>query len=73
MSTLKIGIIGCGGIAHAKHLPALAKLTDLAEMIAFCDIIEERAEIAAKQYGVPGAKTALIQPLQSMLLRQVSM
>ena len=57
MSTLKIGIIGCGGIAHAKHLPALAKLTDLAEMIAFCDIIEERAEIAAKQYGVPGAKT----------------
>ncbi len=25
-------------------------------MVAFCDIIEERAEKASKEYGVPGAK-----------------
>ena len=25
-------------------------------MVAFCDIIEERAQKAAKEYGVPGAK-----------------
>jgi predicted dehydrogenase len=52
---VKIGIIGCGGIANGKHMPALKRL-NTAEMVAFCDIIIERAEAAAKQYGVPGAK-----------------
>lgn len=53
---LKIGIVGCGGIANNKHMPALFKLNDLCEMVAFCDIIKERAEKAAKEYGVSGAK-----------------
>ena len=39
MAKLKIGIIGCGGIANGKHMPALKKLSDKAEMVAFCDII----------------------------------
>lgn len=51
MSQLRIGIIGCGGIANAKHLPALANMNDLADMTPFCDIIPDRAELAAKQYG----------------------
>lgn len=54
---LQIGIIGCGGIANQKHLPSLSKFGDLAEMVAFCDIIPERAEKAAKGYGTPDAKT----------------
>ena len=54
--TVRIGIIGCGGIANGKHMPSLAKLKNV-EMVAFCDIIPERAEKAAKQYGVEGAKT----------------
>lgn len=53
---IKIGIIGCGGIANGKHMPALAKVAD-AEMVAFCDIIPERAEKAAKEFGTPDAKT----------------
>lgn len=53
---LQIGIIGCGGIANQKHLPALFKLKDMAEMVAFCDIIEQRAVDAAKQYGTAEAK-----------------
>ena len=52
---VKIGIIGCGGIANGKHMPSLKKVPN-AEMVAFCDIIPERAEKAAKEYGVPGAK-----------------
>ncbi len=52
---LKIGIIGCGGIANGKHMPALYNLKDV-EMVAFCDIIVERAEKAAKDYGVETAK-----------------
>ena len=52
---VKIGIIGCGGIANGKHLPSLHKLKNV-ELVAFCDLIPERAEKAAKQYGVPDAK-----------------
>ena len=52
---VRIGIIGCGGIANGKHMPALSKLQN-AEMVAFCDIVLERAEKAAKEYGVEGAK-----------------
>lgn len=52
---LKIGIVGCGGIANGKHMPSLAKL-DNVEMVAFCDIIKERAEEAAKKFGTEGAK-----------------
>lgn len=55
MEKIKIGIIGCGGIANGKHMPSL-KTLDNAEMVAFCDIIRERAEKAAEEYGVEGAK-----------------
>ncbi len=53
---LQIGLIGCGGIANNKHMPSLSQLSDICEMVAFCDIIEERAVKAAKEYGVEGAK-----------------
>lgn len=55
MEKLRIGIIGCGGIANGKHMPSLKKINKV-EMVAFCDIIEERAEKAKKQYGTPDAK-----------------
>ena len=55
MEKLKVAIIGCGGIANGKHMPALHKL-NTCEMVAFCDIVPERAVQAAKQYGTPDAK-----------------
>jgi predicted dehydrogenase len=54
-SKLKVAIIGCGGIAKGKHLPSLAKV-DQVEIVAFCDIISERAEQAAAKYGAAEAK-----------------
>ncbi|MDD6161082.1 MAG: Gfo/Idh/MocA family oxidoreductase [Oscillospiraceae bacterium] len=56
MSKVRIGLIGCGGIANNKHMPALAKLSDKCEMVAFCDIVEERAQKAAAEYGSADAK-----------------
>ena len=53
--TLNVGIIGCGGIANTKHLPALSKIKEV-RLVAFCDIIVERAEKAAKKFGAEGAK-----------------
>ena len=55
MELIKVGIIGCGGIAKNKHMPALKKVPDC-EMVAFCDIIPERAQKAAKDFGTPDAK-----------------
>ena len=52
---LKVGIIGCGGIANGKHMPSLKQLPDV-EMVAFCDIIIERAEEAKAKYGTADAK-----------------
>jgi len=49
---VRIGIIGCGGIANGKHMPSLAKVKN-AKMVAFCDIIEERALKAREKYGTP--------------------
>ncbi len=59
MGKLRIGIVGCGGIANGKHLPALSRQSERVELVAFCDLILERAEKAAKEYGAPGAKVML--------------
>ena len=55
MRKVRIGIIGCGGIANNKHMPALSGIPEV-EMVAFCDIVEERAVKAAAEYGTPDAK-----------------
>ncbi|GIN71511.1 oxidoreductase [Bacillus sp. J14TS2] len=52
---LKVAIIGCGGIANGKHMPTLSKL-DQVELVAFCDIILERAREAAAKFGIGEAK-----------------
>lgn len=56
MSKVRIGIIGCGGIANGKHLPALKKLSNEVELVAFCDIIEEKAVKAKAEYGTEEAR-----------------
>src|SRR5271157_5618637 len=57
MDKLRAGIIGCGGIATLKHFPALAKAKDRVELVAFCDLIEERATGALAKHGAKGAKS----------------
>ena len=52
--TVRIGIIGCGGIANGKHMPSLRQIPGV-QMVAFCDIIEERARKAKQDYGTPDA------------------
>jgi predicted dehydrogenase len=58
MKKIKVGIIGCGFIANGKHLPSLARLEGV-EVVAFCDIILERAQASAKKYGAPDALVCL--------------
>ena len=53
---VRVGIIGCGGISNGKHMPALSKLKNV-DMVAFCDLIPERAEAAAAKFGHGETKT----------------
>lgn len=55
MEKMKIGIIGCGGIANGKHLPSI-KANGNFEIVAVCDLIEERAIKAKEEYGTEATK-----------------
>jgi predicted dehydrogenase len=55
MDKLKIGIVGCGGIANNKHLPAIKRNGNF-EIVAFCDIVLDKAEEAKKKYGTEDAR-----------------
>ncbi|MBA9025906.1 MULTISPECIES: Gfo/Idh/MocA family protein [Bacillaceae] len=50
MSTLKVGVIGCGSISYYRHLPEYHANKEV-EIAAVCDIDAERAEKVATQYG----------------------
>ncbi len=58
MGKLKVGFIGCGGIANNKHLPSLQKLNRV-DIVAFCDIKKDAAEKTAKKFGTTDAKVFL--------------
>ena len=49
--TLKIAVIGIGGIARNMHLPAYAAM-DNVEVVALCDIQLHKAQAEAEKYGI---------------------
>ncbi|HEY8721108.1 Gfo/Idh/MocA family oxidoreductase [Pengzhenrongella sp.] len=51
MAKLRIGIVGLGYIGTQKHLVGLASQSDKAEIVAFCDIDESRAQAARDTHG----------------------
>lgn len=55
MKKLKVGIVGCGSIANGKHLPAMKRHGGF-EIVAFCDLIRERAEKTKEEYGTEDAR-----------------
>ncbi|MBT2216798.1 Gfo/Idh/MocA family oxidoreductase [Virgibacillus dakarensis] len=53
MMKLKMGIIGAGGIAQNRHLPAYRSLGDMVEVVAVQDVNSARAKEAAEKFQVP--------------------
>jgi predicted dehydrogenase len=45
---LRVGIVGCGDVAHRRYLPALADLADSVEVVGCCDPSGEEAARAAE-------------------------
>ncbi|WP_163101969.1 Gfo/Idh/MocA family protein [Peribacillus alkalitolerans] len=50
MSKIKVGVIGCGSIAKHRHLPEYLS-NEQVEIVAVCDIVEERVNELAKSYN----------------------
>lgn len=50
---LKIGILGCGAVAHRWYLKGLCNENDEYELDVVCDIDEEKAKNAAKKFNIP--------------------
>lgn len=51
MEKLRVGVIGCGSIAQHRHLPEYNTNQNV-ELVAVCDINEDRAQAVAEKYGV---------------------
>src|SRR5690606_23737282 len=49
---LRVGVIGCGGIAQMMHLPHLAERPDLFAIHALCDVDEAVLDAVGDRYGV---------------------
>lgn len=72
MNTLKIGIIGAGGIATDVHIPSYLACGDKVEIVAIADIAVERAQEVAKEFDIPHAFASYKEMLESVELDAVS-
>ena len=52
METIRVGIIGVGGIAQRSHLPAF-KNTPGVDVVAIADINEKKLDFVAGKFDVP--------------------
>ncbi|GAA0614568.1 Gfo/Idh/MocA family oxidoreductase [Virgibacillus siamensis] len=57
MEKLRLGIIGAGGIAVGRHIPAFQKLQDKVVLQAVQDINETRAQQIADRFSIPDVFT----------------
>src|SRR5215475_8865788 len=55
---LRIGIIGCGGLARGAHIPSLMKMkeADNVEIVAVCDVYQKRLDQASATTGASAVK-----------------
>lgn len=54
---VKVGLIGAGGIANGVHMPSLSEIPEC-EVVAICDLVEEKAKKLAEKYGVKKTYTS---------------
>lgn len=58
MRTYRVAIVGTGGIA-AVHAENLARTGSRAELVAACDVDQDRLSAFAQQHGIPGTYLTL--------------
>ena len=72
MSRMRVGVIGCGGIAQIMHLPHLKELHELFEVVALCDVSPGTLQYVGDYYGVtkrfPDYHGLLKEPLDAVAI-----
>ncbi|MCL7746264.1 Gfo/Idh/MocA family protein [Halalkalibacter alkaliphilus] len=53
MQKLRMGIIGAGGIAQDRHIPAYQLISDRVSIEAICDVNLDTAKAAAEKFDIP--------------------
>src|SRR4051812_27380474 len=56
MNSLRIGIIGAGGIFKTRHLPGLRALSDV-QVAVVCNRSRESGEAVAREWDIPEVVT----------------
>jgi predicted dehydrogenase len=68
----RVGVVGCGLVAQAMHLPHLVELSDRFEVAALCDVRADVAAGCAERYGRPSVHSRwqdlLAEPLDAIVI-----
>jgi predicted dehydrogenase len=71
-NTLRVGIIGAGGIAKHAHIPNYLKCGEKVEIIAVTDVVKEKADQLAAEFNIPHTFTSYEEMFQTLKLDAVS-
>ena len=47
---LRLGLVGCGGISRSVYVPLLTGFADRAQVVAVCDVVQDRARERSDQF-----------------------
>jgi predicted dehydrogenase len=71
-TALRVGVVGCGGIAQMMHLPFVAERPDLFELVALADPHQPTLEAVGRRYHVERLhadhRALLDEPLEAVLI-----
>jgi len=68
---IKVGVIGCGGIAQSIHIPGYQRIENV-KVVACCDIVESLAKSVAEKFSIPRYYTDYARMLEREELDAVS-
>ena len=71
MSTIRVGIIGSGGIARSVHIPNYQKIEGV-KVMACCDAVPKLAKSCAEEFNIPFSFTDYREMLKEVELDIVS-
>ncbi|WP_349407501.1 Gfo/Idh/MocA family oxidoreductase [Pseudalkalibacillus sp. SCS-8] len=69
---VRVAIIGAGAIAEGVHIPNYLKCEEKVELVAVCDVIEEKAKALAQKVNIPYAFSSYEEMFKSVEIDAVS-